>query len=82
MREEQDKLKKLRDEGFIKRQELIQLGTELRKSLQQRMQELEAKKTAAQEEKNKIEGVKNEHEQKANEAKAVQDKIFEGLNLK
>ena len=34
MKEEQEKLKKLKDEGFIKRRELMQLGAELRKSLQ------------------------------------------------
>ena len=34
MREEEEKLRQLRDQGFLKRKELIELGNELKKTIQ------------------------------------------------
>ena len=34
MREEEERLKQLRDQGFVKRKELIELGNEFKKTIQ------------------------------------------------
>ena len=77
MRAEEEKLKQLRDQGFLKRKELVELGNELRKSIQSNMEELEVKKLSKQAERAKLEEIKNQLEEKAKEAKARQDLLFE-----
>ncbi|RNA29097.1 glucosidase 2 subunit beta [Brachionus plicatilis] len=77
MREEEEKMRLLREQGFAKRQELIMLGEEFKKTLEAKVAELEDKKSKTESEKNELEAKKNEAESKANEAKSVADKILE-----
>ena len=77
MREEEEKQTQLRDQGFVKRKELIELGNEFKKAIQANLLELETKKLSTQEERAKAEEVKNQLESKAKEAKEKQDVIFE-----
>ena len=77
MREEEEKQRQLRDQGFLKRKELIELGNEFKKAIQANLEQLEAKKLSTQEERAKAEEIKNHLESKAKEAKEKQDLIFD-----
>lgn len=55
MREEEEKLRLLREQGFAKRQELIKLGEDLKKTLEAKILELEEKKSKTETEKNDLE---------------------------
>lgn len=60
MREEEEKMRKLKEEGFAKRQELIQQGNEFKTTLQNQLKELEDKKQILENERSALEGFKKE----------------------
>jgi protein kinase C substrate 80K-H len=81
MREEEERLKHLRETGYAKRKEFIEQANQLKQSIAAKMSELEAKKASAQGERAQLELKKNESELKAKEAKEKQDKILEGKQI-
>lgn len=85
MREEEEKLRLLKEQGFAKRQELIKLGEEFKKSLEAKIIELEDKKSKIELEKTELESIKNKifsctkrnvfFQDKKNEAESKADEV-------
>ena len=78
MKEEEEKLKLLRDQGMVKRKELMNQGNEIKENLRNKLIELESRKINAELERKVLEEKKNQAEQLEKEARERQDKIFEG----
>ena len=57
MRAEEEKARELRELGLNKRKELVNLGTEMKKSIQDKLAELEAQKAANQAQRAQLEGI-------------------------
>lgn len=79
MKEEEQKLKELSEQGMIKKNEMIEQGKQIRKSIQESIDELLAQKEHLDAERQKLEATKSETEARSNAAKQEQDRIFEEL---
>lgn len=77
MKEEEEKIKILTEQGLTKKKELIEQGNQLKKSIEEAIEALQVKRDGLEIEKTKLEELKKEAEAKANTAKAAQDAIFE-----
>lgn len=77
LREEEERTRQLLEVGLAKKKELIAQGAEIRRTIRDSIAELETKLAQAENEKKRLEALKNEAEAKAKEATDLQDKIFE-----
>lgn len=77
LREEEERTRQLLEVGLAKKEELMVQGAEIRRKIRASLAELEAKLANAENEKKRLETLKNEAEAKAKEATDLQDKIFE-----
>lgn len=73
-REDQEKARKLLETGVAKKNELIKQGLEIRETIQKKLKELEVARANLENEKTKMEEIKNEAEGAAKTATDAQDK--------
>jgi hypothetical protein len=73
-REDQEKARKLLEVGVAKKNELIKKGLEIRETIQTKLKELEVARANLENEKTKMEEIKNEAEAAAKTATDAQDK--------
>ena len=77
MKEEQEKAKVMFEAGINKKRELIEKGNELKKTMRDRVSELQNKLSNAENEKILKEEAKNTAEGKSKEATDIEDKVIE-----
>ena len=77
MKEEQEKAKVMFEAGINKKRELIEKGNELKKTMRDRVSELQNKLSNAENEKILKEEAKNMAEGKSKEATDIEDKVIE-----
>jgi protein kinase C substrate 80K-H len=77
MRESQEKARLLLENGLQKKKDLLQKGAELRVLMRTRIQELDAKRATAENDKKLLEESKNAAEARAKEATDIEDAVHE-----